>query len=250
MKFQLSRLEDQLQALIEGSIARIFPGKDIERELAHQLVGTLHNGIQQSEDGEWIVPDIFVLQVHPSQVHILSSDQSLLDNLINSLQEAVLDAGWKFSRPPFLRVAASHQISPGDIQVVAWNSQQGLPETSALEASSIDLEPGVPRDAYLIVDGLRKFQLQQAVVNIGRNEDNHLVIDDKRISRQHAQLRAMDGRYVIFDLESTGGTWVNTARVQQQVLYPGDIISLAGLPLVYRQEGVNLDFPLTAGDDG
>jgi pSer/pThr/pTyr-binding forkhead associated (FHA) protein len=66
--------------------------------------------------------------------------------------------------------------------------------------------------------------------------DNQLVIDDPRISRNHAQLRAIKGRYVIFDLNSTGGTFVNGQRTSQSVMYPGDVISLAGVPLVFGQD--------------
>ena len=55
-------------------------------------------------------------------------------------------------------------------------------------------------------------------------------------SRLHAQLRAIKGRFIIFDLDSTGGTFVNTQRINQCALYPGDVISLAGYPLVYGQD--------------
>jgi pSer/pThr/pTyr-binding forkhead associated (FHA) protein len=41
---------------------------------------------------------------------------------------------------------------------------------------------------------------------------------------------------MIFDLNSTGGTFVNGKRVTQSMLYPGDVISLAGVPLIYGQE--------------
>jgi pSer/pThr/pTyr-binding forkhead associated (FHA) protein len=66
------------------------------------------------------------------------------------------------------------------------------------------------------------------------------VIDDARISRTHAQLRVSRGQYVIFDLDSSGGTWVNGKQVRQQVLRPGDVVSLAGVPLVYGQESSGL----------
>jgi pSer/pThr/pTyr-binding forkhead associated (FHA) protein len=41
---------------------------------------------------------------------------------------------------------------------------------------------------------------------------------------------------MIFDLASAGGTWVNGKRVQQSKLTSGDLISLAGLPLVYKRD--------------
>lgn len=45
---------------------------------------------------------------------------------------------------------------------------------------------------------------------------------------------------MIFDLDSSGGTFVNEQRIQQCILYPGDVISLAGLPLVFGQDDTNL----------
>jgi len=66
--------------------------------------------------------------------------------------------------------------------------------------------------------------------------DNQLVIDDPRVSRNHAQLRAINGRFVLFDLNSTGGTFVNGQRASQTVLYAGDVISLAGVALIFGQD--------------
>jgi hypothetical protein len=78
------------------------------------------------------------------------------------------------------------------------------------------------------------------------------LIDDPRVSRVHAQIRAVRGRYVIFDLDSTGGTYVNGERIRQCPLTPGDVISLSSLPLVYGQEDDNnlsstQDIPIDPG---
>src|SRR5574339_383918 len=106
--------------------------------------------------------------------------------------------------------------------------------------TGIENEPektdAIPENAFLIVEGVKVHPLKEAVVNIGRRLENHLVIDDPRISRNHAQLRAIKGRYVLFDLNSTGGTFVNGQRTSQTVLYPGDVISLAGVALIFGQD--------------
>jgi pSer/pThr/pTyr-binding forkhead associated (FHA) protein len=65
------------------------------------------------------------------------------------------------------------------------------------------------------------------------------VVDDHRVSRDHAQLRAVRGKYILFDLSSTGGTFVNGQRVNQKTLNPLDVISLAGVALVYGQEMID-----------
>jgi pSer/pThr/pTyr-binding forkhead associated (FHA) protein len=105
------------------------------------------------------------------------------------------------------------------------------------------VEEKIPQGAFLMVAGTRIFPLQGYVVNIGRSPNNDLQIEDPKISRSHAQLRFISGRYVIFDLDSTGGTFVNGQRIQQSQLYPGDVITLAGVPLVFGQ-----DAPGQAGD--
>ncbi|MDP2778413.1 MAG: FHA domain-containing protein, partial [Anaerolineales bacterium] len=94
----------------------------------------------------------------------------------------------------------------------------------------------LPQSAFLIVEGVRVFPLLLPVVNIGRRLENQLIIDDPRVSRNHAQLRTIKGRYVVFDLNSTGGTFVNGQRTNQIVLYPGDVISLAGVALIFGQD--------------
>ena len=94
----------------------------------------------------------------------------------------------------------------------------------------------IPEDAYVIVDGVKVIPLTTPLVRIGRRLENNLVLDDPRVSRTHAELRAINGRYVLFDLNSTGGTFVNGLRITQSVVYPGDVISLAGVNLVYGQK--------------
>jgi len=105
------------------------------------------------------------------------------------------------------------------------------PETSVTEENDT-----IPENAILIIEGVRVHPLKGAVINIGRKFENHIVIDDPRISRSHAQLRAIKGHFVLFDLDSTGGTFVNGQRTSQSVLYPGDVISLAGVNLIFSQD--------------
>jgi len=94
----------------------------------------------------------------------------------------------------------------------------------------------IPENAFLIIEGMKIHPLKESVINVGRKLENHVVIDDPRISRTHAQLRVIKGHFVLFDLSSTGGTYVNGRRTSQTVLYPGDVISLAGVTLVFGQD--------------
>jgi pSer/pThr/pTyr-binding forkhead associated (FHA) protein len=89
--------------------------------------------------------------------------------------------------------------------------------------------------AYLIVNS-EVFPLGKELTNIGRKLDNHIVIQDPRVSRNHAQIRIVDDQYILLDLNSTGGTTVNGNKISKSVLYSGDSISLAGVNLKFVQD--------------
>ncbi len=109
-----------------------------------------------------------------------------------------------------------------------------LPEDA--QAKNEDDTTTIPEEAFLVIDGVKVYPLTEPIISIGRRLGNTLVIDDNRVSRLHAQLRAINSRYVLFDLESSGGTYLNGRKVNQAVVYPGDVISLAGVDLIYGQK--------------
>jgi pSer/pThr/pTyr-binding forkhead associated (FHA) protein len=93
----------------------------------------------------------------------------------------------------------------------------------------------MPNSAYLIVN-TQVFPLNKELINIGRKLDNHIVIHDPSVSRNHAQIRVMEGQFVLLDLNSTGGTQVNGQPVTKSVLYSGDTITLANIKLKFVQD--------------
>ena len=94
----------------------------------------------------------------------------------------------------------------------------------------------LPPNAFFVIEGVRVYPLVKAIINIGRGLENDVVIDDLRVSRNHAQLRAVHGQYVLFDLNSTRGTFINGNRIVQAILYPHDTISLGDVLLTFNQE--------------
>jgi len=66
------------------------------------------------------------------------------------------------------------------------------------------------------------------LTSIGRSENNAVVLDSDHVSRNHAVIDWNGDRFVITDLESSNGTYVNGARVQVQTLAHGDTLHLGG----------------------
>jgi len=73
----------------------------------------------------------------------------------------------------------------------------------------------------------KTFSLEGDVLTIGREASNQIAINDAEVSRKHSQLVLQGGKYVLTDLGSTNGTFVNGQRLTgQHVLQSGDVISL------------------------
>jgi predicted component of type VI protein secretion system len=71
------------------------------------------------------------------------------------------------------------------------------------------------------------FELAKDMMTIGRDVNNDLVINDSEVSRNHSRLTAQSGGYLIEDLASTNGTFVNGQRlIGPKLLNSGDVVGL------------------------
>ena len=90
-----------------------------------------------------------------------------------------------------------------------------------------------PPPSLMRSDGA-ELPLEADVLNMGRAPDNHIVVNDRRVSRRHAVLKREGTNYVLEDLGTPNGTFVNDQRIQRQVLAPGDAIRLGQSVFTYR----------------
>jgi len=73
----------------------------------------------------------------------------------------------------------------------------------------------------------KEYPLGEGAVVLGREAFNDIVVYDAEVSRRHAQISLQEGRYIIEDLGSTNGTFVNGRRVNSPVpLHNGDVIEM------------------------
>src|ERR1700733_13740590 len=108
-----------------------------------------------------------------------------------------------------------------------------------------DARAGLPPAALVVLhpSGQRtRTVIEVLPFMIGRQPDNHLVLRDNRASRTQARIVAENGHYVLEDLDSRHGTWVNGGRIARHVLRNSDRIDL-GVPESYQ-----LTFTLEAGE--
>jgi len=81
---------------------------------------------------------------------------------------------------------------------------------------------------------LGTFQLSQPFIKIGRNPTNHFHINHGTVSREHASIQFVNSCYMIEDLGSSNGTFVNGVRVNREKLNDGDHIAFGEIAVTFH----------------
>ena len=81
---------------------------------------------------------------------------------------------------------------------------------------------------------------QTAAVSIGRESGNFVKLDDQEVSRRHAEIRRVGDGFVVGDLKSSNGTFLNEARIDRAELAVGDQIRIGRSVLLFARDGAEL----------
>src|SRR5438046_2503855 len=81
---------------------------------------------------------------------------------------------------------------------------------------------------------VREHWFEQGEITIGAMEDNDLVVNDETVSRYHCRIVQEDTGYVLQDLGSTNGTFINRVRVREGYLKPGCTVGLGNAELKFH----------------
>ncbi|HEX5115622.1 MAG TPA: FHA domain-containing protein [Pseudonocardiaceae bacterium] len=78
-----------------------------------------------------------------------------------------------------------------------------------------------------------RFLLDRDTTSAGRHPDSDIFLDDVTVSRRHAEFRREGGEFVVIDVGSLNGTYVNREPVDQAVLANGDEVQIGKFRLVF-----------------
>lgn len=78
--------------------------------------------------------------------------------------------------------------------------------------------------------------LEAGSLVLGRSPDCHVAVQDRAMSRRHAELKLVDGTWLLADLGSANGVWVGHRKVAEHRLQNGDAFRLGGTVFVFRLE--------------
>jgi hypothetical protein len=244
---KIDQFENLAERLVEGTFARLFAGRISPAKVALHLERAIeaHRVCVPGEGGQ--APTVYWVYLNPRDYRALERESSQEEDtpveevLARHITELVSEADLSLQSPPIVHIESDEDVSLRDIRVEARSvgSETDVDQTremSASEAGEIEDAQGPAGHPFLIVEGERHIDISSPTVSIGRALDNDVIIDDPRVSRHHAQIRQRYGHLVLYDLDSSGGTQINGYPVEECVLHSGDVISFAGVEVIYGED--------------
>ncbi len=70
--------------------------------------------------------------------------------------------------------------------------------------------------------------------SMGRSPSNDIILKEAKVSRQHAAINLLQGNYVLVDLKSSNGVFVNGEKIEEHILQHGDEISVGSFKMRYE----------------
>jgi hypothetical protein len=232
-KKPLERFETLAQRWAERSLGRLFGGQLDPVEISADLA----RAIERNQQGGF-APNEFRVQLHPvdySEMRTKWPDVSEI--LAHYVMQIARELRLQLATDPTVELVASPDIARHYAHIHAAHKAI-VPEETAVFQPINAFDPLVMlrhRDAFLIVNGRRHVPLDKPQLTIGRRTDCDVVVEGKTVSRRHAQLRWRFGKFIIYDLGSRSGTYVNGERVNECVLRVGDLVQLADVKLIYGE---------------
>jgi hypothetical protein len=234
----LSRLESVFESIAEGGFRRLFSprlqpvevARALEKEMARRkVVGTA------SLD----VPNRFIAHLNPADYERFASFRDTVERDV----AAYLD-----------RRADEERFRPlGRIRVEIVsdaNVSRSLVKAEALFEATADAAPvaelqrtsrfepivakGPSRTLVVIAEDGQELRVGHQPVRIGRGVDNDLVLRDVRVSRQHAAIEPSGDGWIVRDMNSTNGTYLEGQRVSEVRVSAAAELSLGGYRIKLR----------------
>ncbi|MEM9950655.1 MAG: FhaA domain-containing protein [Chloroflexota bacterium] len=232
----IAQFEAQLESLIEGTFTNLFRKRVTAHDIAMKLARSLETQLRYTQDGDSrpIAPDSYSIQLHPS---IEQKLREMTPNLTASLSQHIVDlvaqSGYRLNAEPIVQLVGLASLMKTDVEIDATHTTDGQNTTKAMQPI-INTHEASPTNPQLIINnGERIIDLSDPILNIGRSDDNHIILDDPFCSRHHIQLRLRFGTYTLFDVNSRAGTKVNNIPVTEHQLQSGDVIQIGKTQLVY-----------------
>lgn len=129
-----------------------------------------------------------------------------------------------------------HLAEVTDAHTIDLDSGDDGPPTTEVDA----IAPAGGVAEFVVKRGAKagsRFMIDESLVTLGRHPESRIFLDDITVSRRHAEVCFVDGSYVVTDVGSLNGTYLNRERVEEGRLTSGDELQVGKFKLLFLLEG-------------
>jgi Protein of unknown function (DUF3662)/FHA domain len=250
----LRNLERTIAGLVEGTFGRVFRSEVRPVEVARKLAREMDEHRTPSVSRTY-VPNEYVVWLSPrDRANFEGVEEELADELSAYLLEHARRERYALVSRPAISFETDERLSLGEfgIQARLVRHAPGADEPEPAEhghtmvystadrlrqpvEATSSRRPARP----VLVAGHVRHELGLRGGTIGRSRDCDVVLEDRNVSRRHAEIRhEPGGAWTVHDLGSTNGVRVNDHPVGGggEELHPGDVIELGTAEVVFELE--------------
>lgn len=255
----MSKFEAAMQGIVEGSFGRVFRARIQPVELANKLTRAMEDNLQYGADRR-LAPNIYdaFLGQHDYD-QLTPSFERLQHQMADTLINVARNRGYMLTTRPLVRFHLDADVITGQVRIETQTvdtrnapgqqapnaaveetrvmSPEEARELARQAANAPQLEPLPPAwlTLYRPTRG-KPMQITKPIVHLGRHLSNDVIVNDKRVSRYHAEIRYEHGQFVVYDLGSTNGVGINGVLTRQPVpLKNNDIVSVGSHDFVFQR---------------
>ena len=209
------RLERMVEGVFRGSRAAIRP-----IELGRRLVREMDEQRSVDVKGRRIVPNDFLIHLSPRDLAGFDDIGDVLQaELVEAAREYAREEGYHFMGPVAVDLRVDNSLKPGRFGI-----------TSQIKQGEAGRRPGT-----IVMPSGDRIELSDGRNLIGRLADCRIIINDGNTSRHHAEIHRSGSGFVINDLGSTNGTFLNGERLTgDRRVTDGDIITVGSVSLRFE----------------
>jgi FHA domain-containing protein len=210
--------------------------------------------VQMAKQRHYTLRAMPILRLHASR-ELRSGAVRIEAQLLDRQHANLGDAANADGGPMATQALSAEQLALLRAQLLPGQQLPGLPDAGMSPGSS----PNNPSSSAILSGGYtgvplpplpqawltirlpqmaqKIYRIEKPVVNIGRQLTNDIIVEDKRVSRYHAQIKYQpNGQFTIFDLGSTNGITINgTPHLRQHTLRSGDRFTIGSYDFYFER---------------
>jgi FhaA, N-terminal domain/FHA domain len=260
----LGKFESAMQAIVEGSFGRVFRSRLHPVEVSKRLERAMDQGLTISL-GRKTAPNVYdVFMSDRDYAQFEANARTFITQFQEDLIAVARTRGYILTTRPIVILHPEERMVTGELRVDARLAEpQAVPagigapaelgaieetrELSPAEADQLKQQMAqaqaareVAPQAWLVLrrpgGGGPVYRLDKSVIHIGRHISNDIVVNDKRVSRYHAEIRLEGDQFFLYDLGSLNGLGVNGVIMRGPApLRNNDLIAVGNHDFIFQR---------------